>query len=722
MCKFYVMKKCIKYSCILLFAINSLQAQEVLTGLHANETIRQIYENTDALHQKTISRFIEHKAISLPFIEDFSNYTTYPDTALWIDIQAYVNQSFAFNPPSVGVATLDAVDKQGKIYPHAQKEAFLADSLTSRPIRLDSIFYPFPKALTVADSIYFSFYFQPGGGIGFPWAKLGDAPESSDSLILEFGYYSGDTILAYYSYKDFLLFDNYTIGDTLYSPCDPSLFIIATQEYETGDTLSFPCDSVMMMETIWKRVWSTPGMSLQSLADSLGRDTNDMLFQGVMIPITDSVYFNKGFQFRFRNYASLEYSENNPTWASNVDYWNIDYIRLDRARNFADTIVDDVAFSVNPGSILAHYQAMPWSQFKNNQSGEVKQNMAVKLSNLSAVVKNTAYVYYISDTTGNQINNYDGGSYNISPVLSSGFQNYPAHTFPPVTVQFPTDTHSKAEFIITHIFKEAGSGDKNPKNDTVRFTQSFSNYYAYDDGTPESGYTVINVFSDRTAMALRFSLKNADTLRAVGMYLNHVLDDANMFEFTLTVWADSSGWPGRVIHSETVQPEYNINLYGFQHFYLSKAVPLSGKFYVGYQINTKNYLNIGFDQNHNNSQHVFYKTGNYWENSFLSGTPMLRPYVGSALTPVHISTSDKSSFALEVYPNPANNLLNISLPEHINKQDVIIEIYAINGQKVYRGDGAASINVSTYQTGFYTIKAFYKETQQISISKFVVYH
>jgi hypothetical protein len=101
---------------------------------------------------------------------------------------------------------------------------------------------------------------------------------------------------------------------------------------------------------------------------------------------------------------------------------------------------------------------------------------------------------------------------------------------------------------------------------------------------------------------------------------------------------------------------------------------------------------------------------------------MLRPYVGSALTPVHISTSDKSSFALEVYPNPANNLLNTSLPEHINKQDVIIEIYAINGQKVYRGDGAASINVSTYQTGFYTIKAFYKETQQISISKFVVYH
>ena len=68
-----------------------------------------------------------------------------------------------------------------------------------------------------------------------------------------------------------------------------------------------------------------------------------------MIPITDSVFFNKGFQFRFRNYASLEYNENNPTWSSNVDFWNIDYVRLDRARTINDTVIDDVAFSKNPG-------------------------------------------------------------------------------------------------------------------------------------------------------------------------------------------------------------------------------------------------------------------------------------------------------------------------------------------------------------------------------------
>ncbi|HOS17078.1 MAG TPA: T9SS type A sorting domain-containing protein [Bacteroidales bacterium] len=716
------MKKCLAYICLCLFAVNIMQAQEVLTGLHANMAIKQSFDKFNDLHQKTISKFIYYEAINLPFIDDFSNYTVYPDTILWIDKQAFVNYSFAVNPPSVGVATLDAVDKQGEIYAHAQKESFPADSLTSRPIRLDSIFYPFAKALSAADSIYFSFYYQPGGGIGKPWAKLGDAPESSDSLVLEFGYYTGDTILAYYTYKDFILFDDYDIGDTLYSPCDPNLFIIATQEYEIGDTLAFPCDSVMMLESVWNNVWSTGGTTLQTFADSMHLDTSKLLFKQVLIPVIDSVYFNKGFQFRFRNYASLEYTDNNPTWASNVDFWHIDYIRFDRTRTITDTLIDDVAFSNNPGSVLAYYQAIPWTQFKNNQGGQLKQNIKVKLSNLSSVVKNTSYIYFISDIAGTHIEDYDGGSYNISPLATSGFQNYAPHSLPPLSVNFPSDTKDSAEFMITHIFREAGSGDMNPKNDTVVFYHHFHNYYAYDDGIPESGYTVVNVYSHRTSMALGFSLSKADTLRAVGMYINHVLNNANNFNFTLTVWADSSGYPGRILHSETIEQEYNNDLYGFQHYYLSKPVPVIGKFFIGYQINTNNYLNVGFDQNNDNSQHVFYKTGNYWESSFLSGTPMLRPFLGKEWKPLSIEKSINPAFSVHLFPNPVNDMLSLSLAENINKQDVSIEIYSISGQKLYKGVYCQNINVAGYQNGFYILKVYHKKTGQTTISKFVIHH
>jgi hypothetical protein len=206
------------------------------------------------------------------------------------------------------------------------------------------------------------------------------------------------------------------------------------------------------------------------------------------------------------------------------------------------------------------------------------------------------------------------------------------------------------------------------------------------------------------------------------MYINHVLNDANNFQFTLTVWADSSGFPGKVLYSELIEQEYSNELYGFQRFYLKNPIPVSGKFYIGYQITTKNYLNVGFDQNNNNSEHVFYKTGNYWENSFLAGTPMLRPFIGKAWTPVGINETIPVRFALTIYPNPANDVLFIPLSENINKQDVSIEIFSVSGQKVYSGNYAESINISKYNSGFYILKAYHKSTKERLVSKFIVHH
>lgn len=718
-----MMKKLLLYLCIHLIVLNALQAQEVLTGLRFNPEIKKISDNNRVFHQKAISKFIHYEAIPIPFTEDFSNYMFYPDTALWIDNYAFVNQSFGLNLPSVGMATLDAVDQFGRIYNHAQKTSFPADTLTSRPIRLDSIFSPFSKELTVADSLYFSFYYQPGGGMGQPWSRLGNAPETGDSLILEFGYYTGDTVLAYYINELFIADSDYAVGDTIFSSCDTNLFVIVTIDYKQGDSIYVPCDSVLTLGSKWAKVWSSGGMTLEAFIDTFNLDTTKLLFQQVMIPIVDSGYFNKGFQFRFRNYASLEYADNNPTWASNVDFWNIDYIRLDRARAWADTVIDDVAFSNNPGSVLSHYQSMPWLQFKNNQTNELIKDFKVKLSNLSGVVKNTSYKYVIVDKAGQIVDDYSGGAYNISPVFSSGFQTYQPHANPSFSSTFPPDNKDSAVFNIIHVFREAGSGDRNPKNDTVVFTQKFYNYFAYDDGTPESGYTVLNVYSYRTAMALGFSLYKADTLRAIEMYINQVLNDQNNFKFTLTVWADSSNYPGKILYSELIEQEYSNELYGFQRFYLSNSIPVSGKFHIGYQIDTKNYLNVGFDQNNNHNEQVSYKTGNFWEKSFLVGTPMLRPFLGKSWTPVGLNEAEASVFStINIYPNPVNDMLNLYISNNIESKDVRIEIFSVNGQKIYSGNYKENINVSNYKSGFYVLKAYHKSTHEVLQSKFIISH
>ncbi|MBK7183945.1 MAG: hypothetical protein IPH89_14055 [Bacteroidetes bacterium] len=153
--------------------------------------------------------------------------------------KAFVNQGYAKAPITYGVVTFDGVDSAG--YPYnfnmASGATGIADYLTSKPIRLN---YP------DSDSIYFSFYFQPQG--------LGNAPEQSDSLVLEF---KGRGTLA-----------------------------------------------------SWDRIWAKKGTTLA---------VNDSSWTLVMIPITDTTYLKDGFQFRFKNYATL---------SGSLDHWNIDIILL----------------------------------------------------------------------------------------------------------------------------------------------------------------------------------------------------------------------------------------------------------------------------------------------------------------------------------------------------------------------------------------------------------
>ena len=129
--------------------------------------------------------------IFLPFIDDFSNYVGIPNPDKWESFGAVVNCSYQFNPPSVGVATLDATDIYGKLYAHATSSPFYADTLASRFIRLDSVLSPYGIALSPSDSVYLSFYVQPAGGSGKQWEMIGSRPSAEDSIILEF--YSPET-------------------------------------------------------------------------------------------------------------------------------------------------------------------------------------------------------------------------------------------------------------------------------------------------------------------------------------------------------------------------------------------------------------------------------------------------------------------------------------------------------------------------------------------------
>lgn len=90
--------------------------------------------------------------------------------AIWVDDFAYHNYTHAFNPWSLGVVTFDGLDENGYPYSFGSTTSGSADVLTSKTIDLSSYI---PN-----DSIYLSFLVQPKG--------LGDEPEASDSIVLEF--------------------------------------------------------------------------------------------------------------------------------------------------------------------------------------------------------------------------------------------------------------------------------------------------------------------------------------------------------------------------------------------------------------------------------------------------------------------------------------------------------------------------------------------------------
>lgn len=281
----------------------------------SNPVIKSYLIENDAIPFKTIIK--DYESIFLPFEDDFSYTGVYPDTNLWIDNYTYINAEYPIYPVDYGVATLDVLDANGDLYNHANQYSFIADHLTSYPIRLDSVFDPAQGTLieiTPADSVYLSFYYQPQG-----W---GDVPLPDDSLVLEFGNYSGDTVFSHMEY--FWLYtnegDSINPGDEIIYDgfgCDTN-YILADRIYVYPDSILVPCDSVFVLETNWTPMWSALGEPVDTFMTN-----NDIFFKQVMIPITDTIWFEDDFQFRFYNMGSI--SDIN-SWQSNTDHWHIDKV------------------------------------------------------------------------------------------------------------------------------------------------------------------------------------------------------------------------------------------------------------------------------------------------------------------------------------------------------------------------------------------------------------
>ncbi len=633
-----------------VLGIATLWAQEKLVPLQVNSVIAK-HHSAKLMQLKQTTD--ETPLLTLPFFEDFSKAQGYPDTKLWSDDKVFVNNGFGVFPPNWGVATFDALDSSGKIYPNATYTPFEADHLTSNTIRLDSVFQPIRKAIQKSDSIYFSFFFQPQG--------RGNLPQLGDSLILEF-----------------------------FSPL-------------TG---------------LWNQVWSSQGMPLDTF-----KLYNKTWFKQVSIPITDSAaYYSKDFKFRFINFASIA-NQIMPSWQSSMDQWNVDYIYLNTDRTMGDTIYRDLSFVDVDRSILKNYTVMPYYQYSNDPTNEMRDSLNNTIINLDTTSHPTTYRYLVLDKDGNEVDSYFGGSYGITPFYQNGYLAYQPFAKPRISRILPIDPFAVIDsttFTIRHIL--IGDYTVNDRlYDTLDIVQEFSNYFAYDDGIPEAGYGLSPAGAQG---ALKFSLNAKDTLRGVKIYFNHTKTEGNSVYFYLNVWDDNNGIPGNYLNPDTLmKAEFSDATNDFQTFIFDEGVPVRNTFFVGWEQTTNDNLNIGFDKTIDNGSKLYYNTNGQWLQSDFKGSLMIRPIVGDPIGP-RKTNHKKSPAYLSLSPNPlTSNNLNIIVPTELSKystDDLTFELFNLTGQKVLELPYKPTLTLTGVSMGVYLVRVVSNDGKALASSKLII--
>lgn len=152
---------------IVVFLLQGLPsfAQVVTTyPLQENKVIKQFIAQNPGYtwNNVTKQKWGQKDTLTLPFFDDFSTSSIYPDSSKWLNNQVYINNHFPIYPPTLNVATFDVLNASGRPYNLTINKDFnsAGDSLISQPINLkDSA----GVAISVADSIMLSFFFQANG-------------------------------------------------------------------------------------------------------------------------------------------------------------------------------------------------------------------------------------------------------------------------------------------------------------------------------------------------------------------------------------------------------------------------------------------------------------------------------------------------------------------------------------------------------------------------------
>ncbi len=436
-------------------------------------------------------------------------------------------------------------------------------------------------------------------------------------------------------------------------------------------------------------------------------------FKALEIP---NEYMYKGFQFRFVARSSR---------TGINDVWNLDYVRisdtepfkLDSTKKKQALPFADIAFVNEPPKILLNYTAMPWQQFKGFETKELNPSLSYTLNSQFGNTENiTDSNISIKEKNSNAsiLNGYSlTNKFNITPGYIAENQLF--------TGSQKTDFEQKIQqlgastdmtFVSEYSYKLTAEQNKNYKsvsrNDTTRSTTRISNFYAYDDGTPES---VVEAKGVGTQISVRFNTNANDLLRGVFINFPHFNGNTSNQKFNLRVFIGTLG-DNPVYEKLFLSPIYNDKtINGFTYYELTdgqgKATPLNvpkGDFYIGWQqvTSTTDAIVVGLDKNNPIAGNKVYKnTNGIWAPSKLKGAALIRPVFDK--TGLITKAEETQSLSFEIYPNPVSNELIVNNLSN-NNDNISYQIFDLSGKSLQSDKLTSSINVENLINGVYLLR------------------
>jgi len=548
----------------------------------------------------------------------------------YIDRLAYLNNTFALDPPSIGVVTFDGLDEFGEAYDIDNDFSIQGDRLTSVPINLSGL----PDT-----NVFFSFYYEPQG-------LSTDKVDPEDSLTLDF--YNSQT-------------------------------------------------------KTWVNVWRQRGYERNNT------------FRQKIIKVPNKFHQN-AFQFRFRSYAST---------AGAFDQWHIDYLYLNHGRNEGDTIYNDIAYQFDAPSHILTYTAMPWFHFNSAPSQYMKSSVESFVINSSLQdqeVRNKIVMLNENDP----INDYYQYPTNLGNVVSLP-ANIRFKFDYPINFSYPA-ADIKGETVFESVYdirfnQQGGNRDFIRTNDTIIGKTVLKDYYAYDDGTAETGYGIepqlgSEGFVSYLAVEYNIPFKD-DSVGGVQMYFIPKGINSYNQQFQIMIWNSIN--PTQIHYStpfsfNPMQTDDN----GFLTYYFDSLVQVNQTFYIGIRQVGRRAMTFGYDRNTNSRSKIFWSQNGFNWNSpspdIKNGSVMIRPVFNRTARGVGIYESDLEESAF-VYPNPAVSQIHIELNNSKPIRNLII--LDISGREIYHGNYQNSIDVSSFKEGIYFMKLI-NESGSVISKKFLI--